>query len=420
MNHLDARRDRYAAALDPDDTLILIGAGQPIHMPGGFDRTYPFTTHPDYYVLAEQECPGAFLAYDAATGWAHFAPPVTDAQRVWDGDVSFDGDPIDQLDGWIARRRGRPIAMLGTPHPDIDADTTQTAVMRDRYAAARRVKDDAELDRIRDAIDCTRQALALAPELCRARHTERRIQIDLEAAMFRAGADRTAYDTTVGAGADAAVFHFSPGQRAPGPSECVLIDLGAERNRYCADVTRTYPAAGTFTTTQQELYDAVLSAQLAAIDACRAHTEWHDVHRVASETLAGALVDIGMLAGDPPELVDRGAVALFFPHGIGHMLGLGVRDAGGVLASRTPRPGPGGVGVRVDLPLQVGHVVTVEPGCYFVPALIDAADTRARFMDAVRWDVVDKLRDEIHGIRIEEDVRITEGVPEVLTAAIPK
>lgn len=420
MSHLDARRDRYAAALAPDDTLILIGAGRPIHLPGGFDRTYPFMAHPDYFVLAEQECPGAVLAYDAATGWAHFSPPVTDAQRVWDGDVSFDGDPIDQLDAWLAKRTGRPIAMLGAPHAGIDADAGQTRVMRDRFAAARRVKDEAEIGRIRDAIACTEEAFDIAPDLCRARHTERRIQVDLEAAMFRAGADRTAYDTTVGAGTDAAVFHFTPGDRSPGAHECVLIDLGAERNRYCADVTRTYPAAGAFNGAQQELYDAVLSAQLSAIDACRPGTEWHDVHRVASDQLARGLVDMGVLVGEAADLVERGAVALFFPHGVGHMLGLGVRDAGGVLADRAPRLGPGGVRIRVDLPLEVDHVVTVEPGCYFVPALIDVDETRARFKDDVRWDVVDKLRAEISGIRIEDDVRITHGEPENLTAAISK
>lgn len=418
--HLDTRRDRYAAALDPGDTLILIGAGRPIHMPGGFDRTYPFVAHPDYVVLAEQECPGAVLAYDAATGWEHFSPPITRAQRIWDGDVTFDGAPIDELKPWLAARSGRPIAMLGAPFPGIDADEAHTRRMQDRYAAARRVKDDAELARIRDSVECTRQAFKLAPELCTHGHTARRLQIELEAALLRAGADSTAYDTTVGVGPDAAVFHATPGDRAPAAHECILIDLGAERRRYCADVTRTYPAAGRFSSGQQALYDAVLAAQLAAIDACRPGAEWHDVHAVAAGSLAGALVDIGMLAGDAPDLVHRGVIALFFPHGIGHMLGLGVRDAGGVLADRPKRAGPGGTSIRVDLPLEPNHVVTVEPGLYFVPGIIDDADNRTTFKDAVRWDTVDRLRSEISGIRIEEDIRITDGTPEVLTAAIPK
>ncbi len=419
MTHLDARRDRYAAILDPGDAVILIGAGSPVGMPGGFDRVYPFMAHPNYYVLAEQECPGAVLAYDAATGWAHFAPVPTEAQRIWDGDVSFDGEPIDGLADWLRARAGRPVASIGSPVEFASDDDASTRIAH-RMNTARRVKDEAELARIRAAVRATEAGFALAPDLCRSGATARDIQIDLEAAMFHAGADRTAYDTTVGVGPDAAVFHASPGARVADERHCILIDCGAERDRYCADVTRTYPCDGAFTHAQRDLYNVVLDAQLAAIGACRAGTEWHDVHRVASEAMAKSLDEMGVVSGDPRELVDRGVMGLFFPHGVGHMLGLGVRDAGGVLADRIPRLGPGGVGVRVDLPLEVNQVLTVEPGLYFVDALLDPPNTRAKFDDCVQWRVVDQLRDEIRGIRIEDDVRITSDAPEILTANIDK
>ena len=419
MSHLSARRDRYAAALDPGDAVILIGAGQPIHMPGGFDRTYPYLAHPDYFVLAEQECPGAVLAYDAATGWAHFAPPVTKARRVWDGDVSFEGDDIAGLESYLDARKGRPIAALGAPHPGVKADEASTERMRHRMAAVRRTKDEAEIERIKRAVAVTKNAYDILPDLCAERHPARRIKIEIEAAMLRAGADRMAYDTTVGVGPDAAVFHFTPGERAPGPDEAVLIDAGAECDRYCADVTRVYPVTA-FNGAQQELYEAVLGAELAAIDACGPGTEWHDVHRTAAESLARSLAEIGMVTGDPTTLVDRGVIALFFPHGVGHMVGLGVRDAGGVLEGRPTRKGPGGTSIRVDLPLEAGHVVTVEPGLYFVPALLDDAETRTGFADAIDWPLVDKLRTEIQGIRIEDDILITPAGHEILTSAIPK
>lgn len=419
MPHLQDRRNRYAKALQPADTLVLIGAGEPIHVPGGLDQTYPFRAHPDYYVLAEQECPGAVLAYDANDAWAHFAPPVTDTQRIWEGDVTWDGDPVSELAGWLAARRGRPIAQLGAPVPGITADPAQTRLLADRFAAARRIKDDVELAHIREAARITAAAFAKLPEIIRPGATERQIQIELEGAMYRAGADRTAYDTIVGVGPDAAVFHFTPGARTAQPTDCVLIDAGAERARYAADVTRTFPVT-TFNTSQRELYAAVLASLEAATAAARARTEWHDVHRVASETLGAHLVQLDVLKGDPAELVDRGVIALFFPHGVGHMVGLGVRDAGGALADRPARKGPGGVGVRVDLPLQPNMVVTVEPGCYFVPALIDRDETRAKFGDAVNWQQVDKLRTEIQGIRIEDNIRVTDGAPENLTAAIAR
>jgi Xaa-Pro aminopeptidase len=102
------------------------------------------------------------------------------------------------------------------------------------------------------------------------------------------------------------------------------------------------------------------------------------------------------------------------------MIGLGVRGAGGRLPGRAPRKGPGGVGVRVDIPLEVGHGFTVEPGLYFIPGLIDVDETREKFGDAVRWGVVDSLRKEIQGVRIEDDVIVREGGCEVLTAGIAK
>lgn len=422
--HLEQRRRRYAASLDPADTLILIAAGDFLHVPGGLDQTYPFRAHPDYYALAEQECPGAVLAYDPADdpahAWAHFAPPVTPAQRIWEGDVTWQGAPISELAAWLAARRGRPIAMLGAPLPGLTPDPAQTALMKDRYAAARRIKDDAELSLIREAARITAAAFALAPDLCRPGATERQIQIELDSAMLRAGADRTAYDTIVGIGPNAAVFHSRPGTRVAAPADCVLIDAGAEVSRYAADVTRTYPASGRFSQAQSEIHQAVLAAQSAAIAAARPGVEWHDVHRAAAESMAAELTAVGMLKGDPAELVDRGVIALFFPHGVGHMVGLGVRDAGGSLATRPPRKGPGGTAIRVDLPLAENMVVTVEPGCYFVPALIDNPETRSKFDGAIHWPTVDRLRAEIQGVRIEDNICVKRAGAENLTAAIEK
>jgi Xaa-Pro aminopeptidase len=141
--------------------------------------------------------------------------------------------------------------------------------------------------------------------------------------------------------------------------------------------------------------------------------EWHDVHRAAALVIAEGLVELGVLRGSPETLVESGAATLFFPHGVGHLVGLGVRDTGA--ASDEPRkPVPGLPRLRVDIPLRPRQAWTVEPGIYVVPALL----ARERGRDGVDWDRVDELHG-FGGVRLEQNVLITDDRCEILTAAVP-
>ena len=202
-----------------------------------------------------------------------------------------------------------------------------------------------------------------------------------------------------------------------GSGELVLIDAGAEYRGYASDITRTYPVGGRFNAEQQELHTLVRAAELAAIERCTPGTEWTDVHLTAALVLAEGLASLRILRGRPDSLVQSGAVGLFFPHGIGHLVGLGVRDAGGVLPERedTPPPFPN---LRIDLPLRPRMVVTVEPGIYFVPALLEDPERRRRYRDQVSWARVDRMLD-FGGIRIEDNVVITPHGHEVMTDDVP-
>ncbi len=195
------------------------------------------------------------------------------------------------------------------------------------------------------------------------------------------------------------------------------MDAGALVDGYAADVSRTYPVGGVFTAEQRAAFDAVLDAQRVAIERCRVGVEWCDVHRAAASTLAGHLRELGLLRGEADGLLESGAIALFFPHSVGHLVGLGVRDAGGCLPGREERHCCG-IRLRVDLPLEAGMVVTVEPGLYFSPALLDDPGVRERFQDAVARDRLDRWL-PVGGIRIEDDLLVTEGEPRNLTASIP-
>ncbi|MGH2836075.1 MAG: M24 family metallopeptidase, partial [Solirubrobacteraceae bacterium] len=225
-------------------------------------------------------------------------------------------------------------------------------------------------------------------------------------------------DTIIGGGGNSAVLHFAPSSRPFGTGELVLIDAGAQYRGYTSDVTRTYPVGGELSGAQQEIHAIVHRAEQAAIDHCRPGVEWRDVHRVAALSIAEGLAAMGLLNGDPTGLVESGAAWLFFPHGIGHLVGLGVRDAGGTpLRERRdePKPYPN---LRINLPLEHGFVVTVEPGIYFVPAILNDPENRRRHRDAVSWDAVDRLLG-FGGVRIEDDVLITGSGHEVLTGEVP-
>jgi Xaa-Pro aminopeptidase len=417
---LNDRRRRAEEAFGELSPVVIVGAGQPIPIPGGLDQTFPYRPHPAYYWLTGILRSGGVMAYDPAEGWTHFVRPVSAAERLWEADVpSPQGTDVAEFEHWIAQRNDRPIAALGSPMGDIQGDAAATREMKLRLDAARRVKDDAELELLARAVRATAAGFTAARQAIAPGRSERAIQIEIEAAMFRNGAEATGYATIVGAGARAAVLHSQPGPTEVQADDVVLVDAGGALLGYTADVTRTFSAGGQFTSEQQALYDVVLAAQLAAIDRCRHEVEWHEVHRTAAAELAAGLRHLGVLNTTVEEALESEAIALFFPHGVGHMVGLGVRDVGGTAPGRETGRKCCGAVVRVDLPVQRGYLMTVEPGVYFPPAILDDPQRRAKFQHAVAWDNLARWR-TVGGIRIEDNVLITGAAPEVITGEIPK
>lgn len=208
--------------------------------------------------------------------------------------------------------------------------------------------------------------------------------------------------------------------------DLLLADVGAEtRGGWAGDVTRTWPVSGRMSGSQRALYEVVLEAQIAAISAVRPGVSFRDVHRTASRALVHGLCDLGVLVGGEEELFERGAAALFFPHGIGHLLGLDVHDMedlgdrAGYAPGRARSTAPGERYLRLDRELEPGMCVTIEPGYYRIPSIIDDALALGDLASAIDRSVLDRLSD-VRGIRIEDDVLVTENGSEVLTASIPK
>ena len=208
--------------------------------------------------------------------------------------------------------------------------------------------------------------------------------------------------------------------------QLLLLDGGAERpSGYGVDITRTWPVDGVYSGRQRAAYEAVLRAELEAIELCRVGTRYRDVHLHAARVLAEWLIEEGLLRGSLDGVMEQHAAAVFFPHGVGHLLGMDVHDleqfgdTAAYAQGRERSPHFGTAYLRLDLDLEAGHLVTIEPGFYVVPAILQDTALRERLGDTVNWEAAaDWL--PFGGIRIEDDILVTEGAPEVLTHATPK
>ena len=209
------------------------------------------------------------------------------------------------------------------------------------------------------------------------------------------------------------------------PGDLLLADVGAETSMgWASDVTRTWPVTGKFSSTQRDLYEIVLAAHDACIDKIRPGIEYLDIHLLAASMIAQGLVDLGILRGQVSDLVEMDAHALFFPHGVGHLLGLDVHDMedlGDLAGYEEGRKRSSRFGLcylRLNRPLKAGMLVTIEPGFYQVPAILNDPKIRSKYQQVVNWERLAQFSD-VRGIRIEDDVLVTEEGSEVLTAALP-
>ncbi|GMV40012.1 MAG: Xaa-Pro dipeptidase [Myxococcales bacterium] len=303
-------------------------------------------------------------------------------------------------------------------HPEATSPALAAAVV-----ALRLRRDPWEAGEMRKAGAVTRDAMRAAMGATRPGVTDREVQGLIEGAFSAAGM-APAYPPIVTVRGE--VLHGSASGAPMGPTQLLLLDAGAESaTGYASDVTRTWPVSGTFTPRQREVYEAVLEAQETAIALCRPGVRYRDIHLAAARVLARALLDWGLLAGSVDGLVEQGAHAVFFPHGIGHLIGLDVHDLelfgdlAGYGSGRSRDPQFGLCWLRLDRDLEPGMAVTIEPGLYFAPAILHDEKLRATLGDAVRWSRAEEWL-PFGGIRIEDDVLVTDGEPEVLTADIPK
>ncbi|MEX2465379.1 MAG: aminopeptidase P N-terminal domain-containing protein [Gemmatimonadota bacterium] len=250
-------------------------------------------------------------------------------------------------------------------------------------------KDVHEIEKIRTATALTLEGHRAAARAVRAGTGEWEVQAELEAAFLRGGG-APGFGTIVGSAANACVLHYRANDSRLTEDGLVLVDAGAELGLYNGDVTRTYPASGRFTEAQRRIYTLVEAARHAAVEAVGPGMTVAAVHDAAVRTLVEGLLELGLLTGDAAELIETGAYKTYYPHQTSHWLGIDVHDPGDYARSGASRK------------LEAGMVLTVEPGLYFRPGGPSAAEAY-----------------EGIGIRIEDDVLVTEAGHENLTEALP-
>jgi Xaa-Pro aminopeptidase len=418
---LTRRRERLSRRVSAA-AVLLVSAPRAIR---SNDDHYPYRQDSDFHYLTgfdEPEAVALLLPGENRPRYLLFVRPRDPVRETWDGRrsgvegaVSVHGAdeafPIGELGERLPLLlEGIDTVYLPFGRDDELAAAVRAAVRRARAGRQRRgtgpvavrdsaaeigearlVKSPFEIDLLRRACAITCEAHELVMRSIRPGERERDAEAILDYAMRRRGASDRGYPHIVAGGANATILHYNENQDTLSDGDLLLIDAGAECELYSADVTRTFPVGRAFTREQRTLYDLVLSAQKEALSEIAPGRPFDAYHKRALRVLTAGLVELGILAGEVDELIEKEAFKPFYMHRTGHWLGLDVHDAGLYTVAGAPRP------------LEPGMVLTVEPGLYF-GEWCGEVDSR--------WKGI--------GVRIEDDVLVTEQGYENLTAACPK
>ncbi|MDQ3665764.1 MAG: Xaa-Pro aminopeptidase [Acidobacteriota bacterium] len=411
----------FMRRMDQNSVAIIPGAREATR---SNDTQYRFRQDSDFLYLTGFEEPEAIAIVSPAREqkFTLFVRPRDPEREIWDGRragvegaksefgadeslpiVEFDEKLQDILDGaeklyyrlgvnpdlddTIIRQIARMRALNRKPiHPPQTIIDPATIVHEMRV-----LKSSEEIELMQRAADIAAEAHVEAMKAARPGMKEYEIEALIEQIFRRLGAAAPAYTSIIGAGANATILHYINNDGELKDGDLVLIDAGAEYKGYASDITRTFPVNGRYTKAQREIYDLVLAAQMACVEMVRPGTTHDQLKSHSIEVLTIGMVRLGLLKGDPAELIAEKKHEQFYMHGLGHMLGIDVHDVGRYYYDKESRA------------LEPGVVMTVEPGLYINP---NTKDIPEQYLGI--------------GVRIEDDVLCTANGPRVLTNKVPK
>lgn len=389
------------------------------------DVNYPYRQDSDFYYLTgfnEPEALAVFIPGREQGEYILFCREYDETKALWEGahaglegavehfeaDDSFPIDDLDEILPGMLENKGKVFYPMGRD-PELDHSLLdwinhlrgqsrrgvsapgELVSLEHILHEMRLFKSPAELKLMRHAAEVSAHAHKKAMQVCKPGMHEYQIEAELLYQFYQGGLRHVAYPSIVAGGKNACVLHYTENKDALRNGDLLLIDAGAESDHYAADITRTFPVSGRFSEPQKQLYQLVLDAQSAALEQIKPGLPWNAAHDAAVETITKGLVNLGILKGRPKKLIKDEKYKPYFMHRIGHWLGMDVHDVGDYKVDQEWRL------------LEPGMVLTVEPGIY-IPADCDKVEAKWRGI----------------GIRIEDDILVTEHGYECLTSAAPK
>jgi Xaa-Pro aminopeptidase len=411
----------FMRRMDPDSVAIIPGAREATR---SNDTQYRFRQDSDFLYLTGFEEPDSIAVIQASKDpkYTLFVRPRDPEREIWDGrragvdgatkefgaeesypTVEFDEKLQQILDGaeklyyrlgvnkdlddTIIRQIARMRSLNRKPiHPPTTIIDPATIVHELRV-----VKSSEEIEIMQRAADIAAEAHCEAMKRVRAGMKEYQVEALIEQIFRERGASAPAYTSIVAAGPNATVLHYINNDGELHDGDLLLIDAGAEYKGYASDITRTFPINGRFSKGQREIYELVLKAQMECVEMVRPGVTHDQLKQHSIEVLTEGMVELGLLKGNPADLIKEKKHEQFYMHGLGHMLGIDVHDVGRYYYGQESRA------------LQSGVVMTVEPGIYIS---VDTKDIPTQYLGI--------------GVRIEDDVLCTANGPHVLTSKVPK
>ncbi|MEY3242443.1 MAG: hypothetical protein RIR11_3882 [Bacteroidota bacterium] len=440
------RRQRLAKDLGSGIVLLPGNNYQPFNYTA---NTFPFRQDGTFLYFAGLDLAGMALVIDIDAGndllFGH-DPTIDDV--IWEGALPSLSDlgasagithtrAIQDLSSFLknAQSKGQTIHYLIPYHGDLSIQLSDwlnqpqlmasTALIK-AIVAQRSYKSDLEIEQMERSLAVTQKIYDLAMRQTTAGKKEYEI---VGGVLGIAGSNngQMAYSPIFSVNGHVLHNHYYGNTMQNG--QWVVADLGAETDmHYASDLTRTWPVSGTFSSVQRDIYQTVLNTYNRAADAAKPGVTYRDCHLLAWETIAEGLKEMGILEGNPAEMAQLGVPGLFMPHGLGHMIGLDVHDMENLGENYVGyAPGQerstlmGLKSLRLARTLEVGFVLTIEPGIYFIPPLIDRWEAEGKFKDFINYARLRDFRNE-GGCRIEDDFLITHNGARMLGAevAVPK
>jgi Xaa-Pro aminopeptidase len=420
----------FMRRIDKDSVAIIPAAREAVR---SHDTHYRYRQNSDFFYLTGFEEPEAIavIAPSRPKKFTLFVRPRDLEQEIWTGyragvegavsDYSADeAFTIGEFDEKLPEIIDGPSVLyyaFGHTSPELDQkiiqQLTQMREMNRRPLEPPRtivdpssilhemrvLKSAEEIEIMQRAADIAAEAHVEAMKTVRAGMMEYEVEAMLEAYFRKHGAAGSSYTSIIGGGGNATVLHYIDNKDQLQDGDLLLVDAGAEYKGYASDITRTFPINGKFTDAQRDIYDLVLKCQKSCVDMVRPGVRLEDLKTHSIEILTEGMVELGLLKGEPKKLIEEKKYMQFYMHNLGHYLGIDVHDAGRYYFKGESRPA------------EAGMVMTIEPGLYISP------DT-SRIPEGFNQDIPEKYLGI--GVRIEDDVCVTENGARVLTDKVPK